>query len=270
MKLKQIIYLFLISGILFSCANDGQKETKFNHLVEQFADIKVLRYKVPGFEELSLKEKSLVYYLTQAGLAGRDIMWDQNYKHNLKIRAALENINTNYTGDKESEDFKAFKVYLKRVWFSNGIHHHYSNDKIKPDFTREYFETDLLKKSNTELSEEIIAVLFNDIDSKKVNKKEGVDNILSSAINFYGSDITDKDVTDFYKTAYRGPEGMPIEAGLNSKLVRENGVLVEKVWKSGGMYGDAIDQIIGWLEKAQGVAENDNQAKAIGLLIEYY
>ena len=270
MKLKQIIYLFLISGILFSCTNNGQQETKFNHLVEQFADIKVLRYKVPGFEELSLKEKSLVYYLTQAGLAGRDIMWDQNYKHNLKIRAALENINANYTGDKESEDYKAFKVYLKRVWFSNGIHHHYSNDKIKPDFTREYFETDLLKKSNTELSEEVVAILFNDIDSKKVNKKEGVDNILSSAINFYGSDITDKDVTDFYKTAYRGPEGMPIEAGLNSKLVRENGVLVEKVWKSGGMYGDAIDQIIGWLEKAQGVAENDNQAKAIGLLIEYY
>ena len=270
MKLKQIIYLFLISGILFSCTNNGQKETKFNHLVEQFADIKVLRYKVPGFEELSLKEKSLVYYLTQAGLAGRDIMWDQNYKHNLKIRAALENINANYTGDKESEDYKAFKVYLKRVWFSNGIHHHYSNDKIKPDFTREYFETDLLKKSNTELSEEVVAILFNDVDSKKVNKKEGVDNILSSAINFYGSDITDKDVTDFYKTAYRGPEGMPIEAGLNSKLVRENGVLVEKVWKSGGMYGDAIDQIIGWLEKAQGVAENDNQAKAIGLLIEYY
>jgi len=270
MKLKQIIYLFLISGILFSCTNNGQQETKFNHLVEQFADIKVLRYKVPGFEELSLKEKSLVYYLTQAGLAGRDIMWDQNYKHNLKIRAALENINANYTGDKETEDYKAFKVYLKRVWFSNGIHHHYSNDKIKPDFTREYFETDLLKKSNTELAEEVIAVLFNDIDSKKVNKKEGVDNILSSAINFYGSDITDKDVTDFYKTAYRGPEGMPIEAGLNSKLVRENGVLVEKVWKSGGMYGDAIDQIIGWLEKAQGVAENDNQAKAIGLLIEYY
>ena len=113
MKLKQIIYLFLISGILFSCTNNEQKETKFNHLVEQFADIKVLRYKVPGFEELSLKEKSLVYYLTQAGLAGRDIMWDQNYKHNLKIRVALENINANYTGNKASEDYKAFKVYLK-------------------------------------------------------------------------------------------------------------------------------------------------------------
>ena len=270
MKLKQIIYLFLISGILFSCTDKQKIAPKFNHLVEQFADIRVLRYKVPGFEELSLKEKSLVYYLTQAGLAGRDIMWDQNYKHNLKIREALESINANYTGDKESDNFKAFKVYLKRVWFSNGIHHHYSNDKIKPAFTRDYFETELLQKSSTVLAPEIVAVLFNDVDAKKVNKKEGVDNILSSAINFYGSDITDKDVTDFYKTAYRGPKGMPVEAGLNSKLVRENGVLVEKVWKSGGMYGAAIDQIIGWLEKAQGVAENDNQAKALGLLIEYY
>ena len=270
MKLKQIIYLFLISGILFSCADNQKIAPKFNHLVEQFADIRVLRYKVPGFEELSLKEKSLVYYLTQAGLAGRDIMWDQNYKHNLKIREALESINANYIGDKESDDFKAFKVYLKRVWFSNGIHHHYSNDKIKPAFTRDYFETELLQKSSTVLAPEIVAVLFNDVDAKKVNKKEGVDNILSSAINFYGSDIIDKDVTDFYKTAYRGPKGMPVEAGLNSKLVRENGVLVEKVWKSGGMYGAAIDQIIGWLEKAQGVAENDNQAKALGLLIEYY
>ena len=270
MKLKQIIYLFLISGILFSCADNEKTAPKFNHLVEQFADIRVLRYKVPGFEELSLKEKSLVYYLTQAGLAGRDIMWDQNYKHNLKIREALESINANYSGDKESDDFKAFKVYLKRVWFSNGIHHHYSNDKIKPSFTRDYFETELLQKSSTEIAPEVVAVLFNDVDSKKVNKKEGVDNILSSAINFYGSDITDKDVTDFYKTAYRGPKGMPVEAGLNSKLVRENGVLVEKVWKSEGMYGAAIDQIITWLEKAQGVAENENQAKALGLLIEYY
>ena len=270
MKLKQIIYLFLISGILFSCADNEKTAPKFNHLVEQFADIRKLRYKVPGFEELSLKEKSLVYYLTQAGLAGRDIMWDQNYKHNLKIREALESINANYLGDRESDDFKAFKVYLKRVWFSNGIHHHYSNDKIKPAFTRDYFETELLQKSSTEIAPEVVAVLFNDEDSKKVNKKEGVDNILSSAINFYGSDITDKDVTDFYKTAYRGPKGMPVEAGLNSKLVRENGVLVEKVWKSGGMYGAAIDHIITWLEKAQGVAENDNQAKALGLLIEYY
>ena len=275
MKVKQIIYAFSVAILLASCATEKNKETaevtpEFNHFVEQFADIKVLRYKIPGFEELSLKEKKLVYYLTQAGLAGRDIMWDQNYRHNLSVRKALESINQNYKNDRETEDFKFFKTYLKRVWFSNGIHHHYSNDKIKPEFTKEYFTNDLLKNSNTELSTEVIAVIFNDADNKKVNKKSGNDNILSSAINFYAPDITDKDVVEFYKTAYKGPKGMPIEAGLNSKLVRENGKLVEKVWKSGGMYGAAIDNIIGWLEKAKGVAENDKQANALGLLVEYY
>ena len=275
MKVKQIIYAFSVAILLASCATEKNKETaevtpEFNHFVEQFADIKVLRYKIPGFEELSLKEKKLVYYLTQAGLAGRDIMWDQNYRHNLSVRKALESINQNYKNDRETEDFKFFKTYLKRVWFSNGIHHHYSNDKIKPEFTKEYFTNDLLKNSNTELSTEVIAVIFNDADNKKVNKKSGNDNILSSAINFYAPDITDKDVVEFYKTAYKGPKGMPIEAGLNSKLVRENGKLVEKVWKSGGMYGAAIDNIISWLEKAKGVAENDKQANALGLLVEYY
>jgi len=197
-------------------------------------------------------------------------MWDQNYRHNLSVRRALESINKNYKNDRETEDFKFFKTFLKRVWFSNGIHHHYSNDKMKPEFTKEYFTDDLLKNSNTQLSTEVIDVLFNDADNKKVNKKSGNDNILSSAINFYAPDITDKDVVEFYKTAYKGPKGMPVEAGLNSKLVRENGKIVEKVWKSGGMYGAAIDNIIGWLEKAKGVAENDKQANALGLLVEYY
>ena len=275
MKIKQIIYAFSVAILLASCTAEKNKETaevvpEFNHFVEQFADIKVLRYKIPGFEELSLREKKLVYYLTQAGLAGRDIMWDQNYRHNLSVRKALESINQNYKNDRETEDFKFFKTYLKRVWFSNGIHHHYSNDKIKPEFTKEYFIEDLLKNSNTELSTEVIAVLFNDADNKKVNKKSGNDNILSSAINFYAPDITDKDVVEFYKTAYKVPKGMPVEAGLNSKLVRENGKLVEKVWKSGGMYGAAIDNIIGWLEKAKVVAENEKQANALGLLVEYY
>tara|TARA_B100000809_G_scaffold252582_1_gene287456 strand:- start:405 stop:2435 length:2031 start_codon:yes stop_codon:yes gene_type:complete len=275
MKIKQIIYAFSFAMLLASCKTDENKQTaegapEFNHFVEQFADIKVLRYKIPGFEELSLREKKLVYYLTQAGLAGRDIMWDQNYRHNLSVRRALESINKNYKNDRETEDFKFFKTFLKRVWFSNGIHHHYSNDKIKPEFTKEYFTDDLLKNSNTQLSTEVIDVLFNDADNKKVNKKSGNDNILSSAINFYAPDITDKDVVEFYKTAYKGPKGMPVEAGLNSKLVRENGKIVEKVWKSGGMYGAAIDNIIGWLEKAKGVAENDKQANALGLLVEYY
>lgn len=275
MKIKHILIVFAFCGLFASCANDAKettdkKDTQFDHVVEQFADLRVLRYQITGFEELTLKEKKLVYFLTQAGLAGRDIMWDQNYRHNLEIRRALESINANFSGDKNSEEFKAFKTYLKRVWFSNGIHHHYSNDKIKPEFSQDYFVNTLLKNSNTRLSQAAKDVIFNDKDDKKVNKKKGVDNILASAINFYGPDITDKDVADFYAKAYKGPKGMPIEAGLNSQLVRENGKLVEKVWKSGGMYGAAIDEIIGWLEKAKEVAENEKQAKALGLLIEYY
>ncbi len=277
MKLKQMLCAVVAAGVLTSCGTEAKKEPKvaekkakeFEYVVEQFADIKVLRYQIPGFDELTLKEKKLVYYLTQAGLSGRDIMWDQNYRHNLEIRAALENINNNFKGDKESEEFKAFTTYLKRVWFSNGIHHHYSNDKLKPEFSKEYFES-LLKETNTELSAEALEVVFNDKDAKKVNKKAGVDNVLASAVNFYGPDITSKDVEDFYAKADKGPKDQPIEAGLNSKLVREDGKLVEKVWKSGGMYGQAIDKIIEWLEKAKEVAENEKQAKTLELLIEYY
>ena len=275
-----MLYTAAAVSLLVSCGVDNKKEpketkeevkteAKFNYEVEQFADIKVLRYQIPGFEELTLREKKLVYYLTQAGLSGRDIMWDQNYRHNLEIRTALEKVNTNYKGDKSSEDFKKFTTYLKRVWFSNGIHHHYSNDKIRPAFSKDYL-VGLLKEVNVTLSTEALEVVFNKKDAKKVNKKAGVDNVLASAINFYGPDITSKDVETFYKTAYKGPKGQPIEAGLNSKLVRENGKLVEKVWKSGGMYGAAIDKIVYWLEKAQGVAENEKQGETLGLLIEYY
>ena len=277
MNIKYIINAILVVGMFSSCAIEKKENNisthngEFNYVVEQFADIRVMRYEIPGFDELTLKEKKLVYYLTQAGLAGRDIMWDQNYRHNLKIRKALERINNRFRGDRKTEEFKSFKTYLKRVWFSNGIHHHYSNDKIKPNFTREYLEDVLLKKtSRVDLPREVIEVIFNETDNKKVNKKADIDNILASAINFYAPDITDEEVLEFYKTAYRGPKETPIEAGLNSKLVREDGILVEKVWKSGGMYGDAIDQIIGWLEKAKGVAENKKQAEALGLLIQYY
>ena len=275
MKLKHILSAVLVIGLLWSCKEKMvenqpvEVEQKFDYLVDQFADLKILRYQIPGFDEMTLKEKQFVYYMTQAGLAGRDIMWDQNYRHNLEIRDALESIYASYSGDKNTEDWLAFEEYLKRVWFSNGIHHHYSNDKIKPKFKADFL-TYLLKETDTKLEGKAFEVIFNEKDAKKVNKKKGVDNVASSAINFYGPTITDADVEAFYKTANKGPKDRPIEAGLNSTLVRENGKLVEKVWKSGGLYGEAIDEIIKWLEKAQGVAENEKQAQTLALLIDYY
>ncbi len=278
MKNTFIIAVAMSGFLFFSCAEEKKdkpeqevaevKTDDFNYQVDTFGDIKVLRYQIPGWEDLSLKEQKLVYYLTQAGLEGRDIMWDQNYRHNLKIRKALENIYTSYEGDKTTDDWKNFETYLKRVWFSNGIHHHYSTAKMKPDFSKEYFQT-LLDNTNTELTGEALEVLFNDKDAKKVNLSKEADIVKESAINFYGPDVTTADVEKYYG-AINVDENEPIEVGLNTKLVKENGKLVEKTWKSGGMYGAAIDKIIEWLEKAKGVAEDENQAKALGLLIEYY
>ena len=244
------------------------KTDDFNYQADEFADIKILRYQIPGWEDLSLEKQKLVYYLTQAGLAGRDIMWDQNYRYNLKIRKALEHIYTSYEGDKTTDDWKNFETYLKRVWFSNGIHHHYSTAKMKPEFSKEYLQT-LLDETNTQLTGEAFEVLFNDKDAKKVNLSKDADIVKESAINFYGPNVTTADVEKYYG-AIKVDKDEPIEVGLNSTLVKENGKLIEKTWKSGGLYGPAIDKIIEWLEKAKGVAENENQAKAIGLLIEYY
>ncbi|WP_299889292.1 dihydrofolate reductase [uncultured Lacinutrix sp.] len=280
MKFRPIIGIALVTAFLFSCGNDTNKaevESKkeptvvkdFNFNVEEFADIKVLRYKIPGWENLSLKEQKLVYYLTQAGLAGRDIMWDQNYRHNLKIRKALEAIYKNYKGDKKSDNWNAFTIYLKRVWFSNGIHHHYSNDKIKPEFSSDYLK-ELLTATNVTLEGEAFDVIFNDKDPKKVNLTKDVDNVLLSAVNFYGPDVTTKDVENFYKTKISPNADKPLSFGLNSQLIKENGVLKERVYKSGGLYGAAIDEIVKWLELAKGVGENQEQVNALGLLINYY
>ncbi len=277
---KTVFISFALSGLLFFSCGEDKSEPKeqevamaeqtddFDYKVDQFADLRILRYQIPGWEDLSLKEQKLVYYLTQAGLEGRDIMWDQNYRHNLKIRKAFENIYRNYEGDKDSEDWKNFEIYMKRMWFSNGIHHHYSNAKMKPDFSKEYLQQ-LLTDTNSDLSGEALEVLFNDADSKKVNLSKDSDIVKESAINFYGPDVTTADVENYYG-AIEVDADEPIEVGLNSKLIMENGKLVEKVYKSGGMYGPAIDKIIGWLEKAKGVAEDEQQAKALGLLIEYY
>ncbi|WP_449329205.1 dipeptidyl-peptidase 3 family protein [Salinimicrobium flavum] len=278
MKIRFYLMLLVASTFFWSCADTvsqpaGTEEvtqtSDFDYKVDEFADIKILRYQIPGWEDLSLKEQKLVYYLTQAGLSGRDIIWDQNYRHNLKIREALENIYTTYEGDKSSQDWKDFETYLKRVWFSNGIHHHYSMDKIKPSFSKEYFNT-LLAETNTDLSGEPYEVIFNEKDSKKVNLDESKGLIEGSAVNFYGEGVTAADVEAYYATKKSPDPEKPLAFGLNSKLVKENGTVTEKVWKSGGMYGEAIDNIVSWLEKAQGVAENEKQADALGLLIEYY
>ena len=265
---KILILLFFIFSLL-SCTKIAKNENKFSYFSEQFADLKILRYQIPGFDKLTLDQKKLVYYLSQAGLAGRDIMYDQNYRHNLKIRTALENIYTNYNGNKSSDDWKKFEVYLKRIWFSNGIHHHYSNDKFNPGFSSEYLEK-LLLDTDTSLDLDAFDVIFNNKDIKKVNLDASKGLIKGSAVNFYGTDITEADVDDFYSKIKVPNSEKPISLGLNSKLVRENGEMLEIVWKLGGMYGEYIENIIFWLAKAREVAENENQAKAFDLLIKYY
>lgn len=284
--MKRLSYALLASLFIMSCnqpkdedatADSSAEEVvevdpleNFEWETEQFADLRILRYRVTGWENLSLEQKQLVYYLTQAGLAGRDIVWDQYYRHNLEIRNALETIVKDYEGDRDSEEWKSFMTYVKRVWFSNGIHHHYSNLKLKPEFSKKYLNL-LLLKTNAELSAEATAVIFNDADMKKVSKDADVDLLLSSAVNFYDPDITQAEAEGFYKNQIDADDTTPISYGLNSKLVRgEDGSIKEVQWSENAMYGSAISEIIKWLEKAKGVAENDAQAKALGLLIEYY
>jgi dipeptidyl-peptidase III len=270
--MKQYLFSAVLLGLLTltSCGDQTtpQQETSLENNVDQFADVKVLRYQIPGFEDLTLNEQKLVYFMTQAGLEGRDIMWAQNYRHNLEIRKALERIYVDFPGERNNEQWMAFETYLKRVWFSNGIHHHYSNDKIMPEFPAKYLQ-ELLIASGATLEGEAFEVIFNDKDNKKVNLSKDADIVLESAINFYGPDVTAQDVEDYYGLVSVDPE-RPIEIGLNTRLVKQDGALVEQVYRSGGLYGEAIDRIIYWLEQAVTVAENPAQAKALNLLIEYY
>jgi len=225
MKLKHTLVLLMLSIFFVSCSkNDNKKQKKFNYFSEQFADVKILRYKVPGFNKLSVKQKALVYYLTQAGLSGRDIMYDQNYRYNLTIRRALEHIYKKYNGDKTTKDWKNFEIYLKRIWFSNGIHHHYSNSKFKPDFSSDYLKS-LLKKTHSKLEGEAFNVIFNDKDAKKVNLDTSKGLVLSSAVNFYGPDVTEADVDTYYKAKKSPNPNQPLSFGLNSKLVKKDGKL---------------------------------------------
>ncbi len=275
--IKHIYPLLFSVLVIFSCQGPStpqettDESSDFQYLTEQFADLKIIRYKIPGFEKLSLDQKKLVYFLSQAGLSGRDIIYDQNYRFNLPIRKALENIVLNYKGDKSSDDWNNFMVYTKRVWFSNGIHHHYANEKFVPAFSKEYFQT-LLSETNTSLDNEIVDVLFDpNIDAKKVNLDPDKGLLKGSATNFYDADITAEEVDAFYEAIPNKSKDEPLSYGLNSKMTKdENGKLQEIVWKADGMYGSAIQKIIYWLEKATTVAENEPQKKALELLIEYY
>lgn len=278
MKIKNIGALLLVAWILFACTapvgkdeiSKNESSTEFNYLVEQFADVKILRYQIPGFDDLTLKQKLFVYYLTEAGLSGRDIMYDQNYRHNLKILRALEAVYRKFEGDRTTEDWKNFEIYLKRIWFSSGIHHHYGNDKFSPEFDKAYLDG-LLSETNTEISDEAYAVIFNEEDAKKVNLDESKGLVKGSAVNFYSPNVTVEDVDNFYADKVDINDLTPIETGLNSKLIKHaDGTLEEKVWKIGGMYGESIERIVFWLEKAIEVAENEKQAEAIKLLITYY
>lgn len=257
--------------------------TDFSYCDERFADLQLLRYRVNGFENLDLRQKKLVYYLSQAALYGRDILWDQNGKFNLKIRKTLEAIYTDYSGDRNSKDFQELTVYLKRVWFSNGIHHHYACDKFPALFSESFFKEALLNinpeklplkagETAETLYNEIAPVIFNPaIMAKRVNQADGEDLLLTSACNYYAEGITQKEAEDFYQEMKnREQDSRPVMYGLNSQLVRKNGKIAEEVWKIDGMYGKAIEKIVYWLEKAAEVSENPKQKEVILKLVEFY
>ncbi len=275
------------TSLLSSCGTQkpsdkaaGQVDT-FQYVSEQFADLRILRYQVPGFEKLTFNQKEMLYYLSQAALAGRDIFWDQNGKYNLVIRKTLENIVETYQGDRKSEEFGKFLLYTKRVWFSNGIYHHYSTDKILPTFTKEYF-IELIRNSDNskfvlpqgmslkQMTDLIIPVMFDpNILPKRVWQDPSKDMVKNSACHFYEG-VTEKEAEAYYNKMKKPNDQEPISYGLNSRLVKENGKLTEKIWKSGGLYGQAIDEIVKWLEKALVVAENSKQKESIEKLISYY
>lgn len=281
---KYVIAMAVGMTTLASC--DGNKKDAtvtddFDYSVEQFADLQILRYRVPGFEDLSLKQKELVYYLSEAALVGRDILFDQNGKYNLAIRKTLETVYTGYTGDKKTPDFENMEIYLKRVWFSNGIHHHYGSEKFVPAFSPEFLKAEMLKADASQLPlqegqtveqlyEALYPVIFDPkVMPKRVNQADGEDLVLTSACNYYDG-VTQKEAEDFYNKMKDPKDQTPVSYGLNSRLVKENGVIKEKVWKVGGLYTQALERIVYWLEKAEAVAENEAQKAVISKLIEYY
>lgn len=280
MKKTALIMIITAAAGLVGCKSEPQTEKQFDWVVDRFDDIKVLRYQVPDFDTLSLDEKKLIYYLNQAALCGRDILFDQNGRYNLRIRRTLEAIEQGYTGDRNSEEFKKFEKYLKKVWFANGIHHHYSLDKFLPEFSESYFD-ELIAATPAEyfpqdfqpsveaVIAEIKPVMFDPtLFPKRTNQVAGADMIATSANNYYEG-VTQQEVEDYYKKIIDPNDSTPISYGLNSKLMKENGQIVEKTWKVDGMYSAAIEKIVYWLEQASSVAKGA-QKQTIDELIGYY
>ena len=280
--MKKIIPTLII-GTMAGLNANAYVDKNFNDHVDRFADIEVLRYEVPEFERLTPRQRTMVYYLTQAAQMGRDIIWDQNGRYNLQIRQLLEKIYQNYEGDRNSADFKAFEKYLKQVWFGNGIHHHYSTDKFKPEFSKEFFLTETgkispcclpLEEGETpeQMIDKLTEVIFNpSVMPKRVNQDGTQDVVATSAGNLYGDGVTQKEVEAFYEAMKDPKDTTPISYGLNAKVVKDkDGKLKEEVYCLNGLYGPAISQIIYWLDKAKSVAENDAQKAYITALIDFY
>lgn len=280
--MKKIIPTLII-GTMAGLNANAYVDKNFNYHVDRFADIEVLRYEVPEFERLTPRQRTMVYYLTQAAQMGRDIIWDQNGRYNLQIRQLLEKIYQNYEGDRNSADFKAFEKYLKQVWFGNGIHHHYSTDKFKPEFSKEFFLTETgkispcclpLEEGETpeQMIDKLTEVIFNpSVMPKRVNQDGTQDVVATSAGNLYGDGVTQKEVEAFYEAMKDPKDTTPISYGLNAKVVKDkDGKLKEEVYCLNGLYGPAISQIIYWLDKAKSVAENDAQKAYITALIDFY
>lgn len=285
--MKKEIVALMAAVAMSSCSSNNSKQESttndnFNYIVDRFADAEVLRYKVPAFENLTLQQKQLVYHLSEASLWGRDILFDQNNRYNLAVRRTLENIYANYNGDKNSADYKNLESYLKRIWFSNGIHHHYGEDKFKPEFSQAFFVEAVKSADASKLPlkdgqtvdafiAEITPVIFDaNVMGKRSNQTNGEDLILTSANNYYGDNLTQEEVEAFYASMKDTKDNTPVSHGLNSRVVKENGKVVEKVWKVGGLYTQALEKVVAELELAKQYAENDQQKAVIEALIAYY
>lgn len=273
MKIKYLAAGAIMAAALSTQTAMAKDNSDFNYVVDRFADIEVLRYKVPDFEKLTPRQKALVYYLTEAAIAGRDILWDQNGKYNLPIRQLIENVYTNYSGNKESRQYKALEKYLKQIWFGNGIHHHYSMDKFVPEFDESFLRYEVSKlpagKQPAEL-DMLCKVIFDpSVLAKRVNQAEGEDLIATSANNLYEG-VTQQQVEDYYNAMKDTTIVNPISYGLNTRVAMVDGKVTEQPYRVGGVYSDAIVRIVDNLKKARQYAENDKQAGVIDKLIEFY